>query len=72
MVMRYRLQRKERFVLPNILGNHSMPVYTHRWKDIAIAETIDALEKAYPEIVKQNNGCVHIAANYKIEDTGRK
>lgn len=47
--MRYRLQRKERFVLPNILGNHSFPVYTYRWKDVAISDDRTALEAAVPE-----------------------
>ncbi len=56
--MRYRLQRKEPYTLPNILGNHSMPVYTYRWVDIAMSEDKKNLEK----IMLLNE-------NYRIEDT---
>lgn len=56
--MRYRLQRKEHYVLPNILGNHSMPVYTYRWKDIAMSNDIKELKKILPK-----------SENYRIEDT---
>lgn len=34
---RYRLQRKEPYTMPNILGNHSMPVHSYRWKYIAVS-----------------------------------
>lgn len=44
MRLRYRLQHKEQYVLPNILGNHNFPVYTFRWKDIAISDDKRALE----------------------------
>ena len=58
---RYHLQRRERAVLPNVLGNHSMPVYTYRWKTIAVCDEREPLEDqlvycAPPE-------------NYRIEDT---
>lgn len=43
-VKRYRLQQKERCVMPNILGNHSMPVHTYRWKDIAVCDERKPLE----------------------------
>ena len=43
--MRYRLQRKERHVLPNILGNHSFPVYTWIWKDIVVSDSKENLEQ---------------------------
>lgn len=33
---RYRLQEKRQKVIPNILGGHSMPVYTYEWRDIAV------------------------------------
>lgn len=56
--MRYRLQRKERFVLPNVLGNHNFPVYTYRWKDVAVSDDKFALEDMMP-----NN------SDYRIEDT---
>ena len=45
---RYRLQRKEPFTMPNILGNHSMPVKTYRWKDIAVSGDFEALKMHLP------------------------
>lgn len=30
--------------MPNILGNHSFPVVTHRWKDILASDDKEALE----------------------------
>lgn len=57
----YRLQRREEVAMPNILGNHSMPVYTYRWKDIAACDERDPLEEmmrhCYP------------AEHYRIIDT---
>ena len=47
--MRYRLQRKEQRVLPNVLGNHSFPVYSWRWKDIAASDDLNQLEKYQAE-----------------------
>lgn len=41
---RYRLQRKEAYNMPNILGNHSFPVVTYRWKDILASNDKEALE----------------------------
>lgn len=59
--MRYRLQRKEQIVLPNILGNHSFPVYSYRWKDIALSDDRSALESMMPN-----------EKDYRIEDTEPK
>ena len=56
--MRYRLQRKEQIVRPNVLGNHSFPVYTYRWKDIAASDDYTALEKLMQK-----------SKAYRIEDT---
>lgn len=56
--MRYRLQHKEPYVMPNILGNHFMPVHTYRWKDIAVSDDLKALKEYMP------NG-----RNYRIIDT---
>ena len=56
--MRYRLQQKEPYTMPNILGNCSFPIHTYRWKDIAASDDYAALEKIMP-----NN------KNYRIEDT---
>lgn len=39
------LERKEPYVLPNILGNCSQPVHTHRWKAIASCEQEEPLKK---------------------------
>lgn len=41
---RYRLQHKEQHVYPNVLGGHPMPVYSYRWKDIAVCAEIKLLE----------------------------
>lgn len=57
--MRYRLQRREQYVTPNILGGHSFPLYTYRWKDIAASNDRQALEDMMP---KTNS-------LYRIEDT---
>lgn len=56
--MRYRLQYKELIARPNILGNHSFPIHTYRWKDIAASDDRAALEK-----MMLNN------KDYRIEDT---
>ena len=40
----YFLERKEQCALPNILGGHSMPVHTWRWKQIAMCEERKPLE----------------------------
>lgn len=53
---RYRLQRRES--VPNMLGNHSMPVYTYRWKDIAVSDDKAALTDIMPQ-----------GDRYRIEDT---
>lgn len=58
--MRYRLQRRESVAMTNILGNHSFPVYTYRWKDVAVSNSKDELEKLIPPGSK----------GYRIEDTG--
>ena len=56
--MRYRLQRKEAYAMPNIIGNRSLPVHTYRWKDIAASDDRTALEKLMPN-----------DKDYRIEDT---
>lgn len=55
---RYRLQRRESVAMPNILGNHSMPVYTYRWKDVAVSDDKASLLGVMPQGDK-----------YRIEDT---
>lgn len=47
--MRYRSQKKVSVAMPNILGNHSMPVYTYRWKDIYASDNKAALEAILPK-----------------------
>lgn len=58
---RYHLQRREKIALPNVLGNHSMPVHTYRWKTIAVCAEREPLKELL----------VHCAPpeNYRIEDT---
>lgn len=58
--MRYRLQVKETIARPNILGNHSMPVYSYRWRDLYASDDKEALEQMIPD-----------NENYRIEDTRR-
>ena len=60
--MRYRLQRKEQHVQPNILGNHSFPICSYRWKDIAAADSKEDLEE-----YQANNGLT--GDGYRIIDT---
>lgn len=42
----YFLERKERYAMPNILGNHSMPVHTYRWRQIAVCAEKEPLQNA--------------------------
>ena len=46
--MRFRLQRKEAVARPNVLGNHSFPVHTYRWVDIAMCDDRKTLEQMIP------------------------
>jgi hypothetical protein len=56
----YFLERKEPYAMPNILGNHSMPVHTYRWKAIAICEERKPLED---ELVKMDKNTHRITNN---------
>lgn len=51
----YFLERKEQYVLPNILGNHSMPVYSFRWKAIAVCESKEPLEVELEKMDKKTH-----------------
>jgi hypothetical protein len=51
------LERKESYAMPNILGGHSMPVHTFRWKTIAVCEECKPLE----DTIKDTNN-----TNYRI------
>lgn len=51
----YFLERKEQYVLPNILGNRYFPVYTYRWKAIAICEEKEPLEKLLKTMDKKSH-----------------
>jgi hypothetical protein len=44
----YFLEHKEPYAMPNILGNHSFPVHTYRWRTIAVSEEKYALENLIP------------------------
>ena len=44
----YFLERKENYTMPNILGNHSMPVQTWRWKQVAVCESRKPLADIIP------------------------
>ena len=56
--LRYRLQIKVPIARPNVLGNHSFPVHTYQWKDIAASDDREALVKVMPN-----------DRDYRIEDT---
>lgn len=43
--MRYRLQRKEPVAMPCVIGNHSMPLPSYRWKDIAGSDNLELLRE---------------------------
>lgn len=62
MRYRYRLQHKEPCSMPNILGNHSFPVPTYRWVDIAVSNDIEVLKKNFKDKLSTKD--------YRIEDTG--
>lgn len=64
---RYRLQRKEPHTLPNVLGNHSMPVHTHKWSDIAISGSRGGLEEYARAMAITLDG-----KNYRIIDTRKE
>ena len=59
--MRYRLQRKTAYSMPNILGNRSYPLPTYRWKDIAASDDLNQLIEIMQNMVPREN--------YRIEDT---
>lgn len=59
----YFLKRKEPYAMPNILGNHSMPVHTYRWKAIAMCEEKELLEK---ELSKIDNKTHRITSNIPV------
>ena len=67
MRYRYRLQRKEQWVVPNILGNRSMPVYSWRWKDVYASNNYNLLADCMQEIVDKDYRNLHNM--YRIEDT---
>lgn len=58
--MRYRLQRKESVAMPNVLWNRSFPVYSYRWKDVAVSDNRKLLEELIPDD----------GDKYRVEDTG--
>lgn len=51
----YFIERKEPYTLPNILGNKSFPVHTHRWKIIAACESKTPLELALEKMDKKTH-----------------
>lgn len=51
----YFIERKEPYAMPNILGNHSFPVHTYRWKAIAMCEEKEPLEKELQNMDKRTH-----------------
>lgn len=61
----YFIERKEPYAMPNILGNHSFPVHTYRWKIIAKCEEKEPLE----EIISNMDSSTHrITSNNQIKE----
>lgn len=58
---RYRLQYKQPYAMPNILGNHSFPVHTYRWIDIAACDDLTALKEYAKDLLSDKR--------YRIQDT---
>ena len=54
MFYKYRLQAKQPYTMPNVLGNHSMPVHTYRWVDIAVSNSKEALEEMIIKLKEDN------------------
>ena len=63
MRYKYRLQKKEPFAIPNVLGNHNFPVHTYRWVDIAVSNDKEGLTN-YMNVLQQQ----HQKNEYRIED----
>lgn len=61
----YFLERKESYAMPNILGNHSFPVHTYRWKAIAMCEEKEPLEEEMKNLDPKN---YRITSN-KVEES---
>jgi len=51
----YFLERKERYSMSNVLGNHSMPVDTYRWEAVATCEDKEPLEEILKDMDKQTH-----------------
>lgn len=67
----YFLEQLKPFTAPNILGGHSYPVPTYRWKQIATSEDRSALEERLNGIIKQRakregKSAYDIGREYKI------
>lgn len=67
----YFLEQLKPFTAPNILGGHSCPVPTYRWKQIAVSEDKRALEELLNSTVKrrakrENKSEYDVGREYKI------
>lgn len=56
----YFLERKEQYVLKNVLGNCNFPIYSYRWKAVMACEEIEPLEK---ELSKRDRNVYRITSN---------
>lgn len=57
------LERKEPYAMPNILGNHSFPVHSWRWRQVAVCAEREPLERMIPPSKEKE---------YRIIDNERK
>jgi uncharacterized protein Usg len=68
--MRYRLQFKEATTHPYVIGNHSFPYQTYIWKDLAISNDLEALEKHLEKYL--HTIAPAYRERFRIEDTGER
>lgn len=59
----YFLERKENISRPNVLGNCSFPVHTYRWKQMAICEKREPLEKIVSSVPDKDQKNYRIISN---------
>lgn len=63
----YFLEQKQNYSMPNVLGNHSFPVETWRWKQIAVCGNKEPLEKMIPKGKEKE---YRVISNNPKEDNG--
>ncbi len=49
----YFLEQQRKFTTPNILGGHSIPVATWRWKQVAVSENEEELRRFATRLIDE-------------------